>query len=84
MNKETKTSKQLAAIVRERMGDAPISHLEVRSDPTYGWAPFVVAHPERVGELQARAEKIAMEWRGSYEFETSIPLDKLNASNEEK
>lgn len=65
---ELKTKIQLEALVRAQMEDAQIFHLEVRSEPTFGWGAFIVADPAKAGEYQARVDRIVRELRGKFDL----------------
>ena len=70
MTKEHKTARELEQMVIERM-PSPVTHLEVRSNPAHGWAPFVVSSaPDEAAENQKAAEQIAAELRLRYDLKT--------------
>jgi hypothetical protein len=68
MAKELKKRIQLETLVREQMRDAEIFYMEVRPEPTFGWAPYVVADPAKVGGYQALAEEIAQQLRAKFDL----------------
>jgi transcriptional regulator with XRE-family HTH domain len=63
-----KTKRELEAMIRERSGALPITRLEVRPDPVFGWHTFVVAHPRDVTECTTRVEAIAQELRAQFDL----------------
>jgi hypothetical protein len=67
MAKIEKTKSELEAMIRDRVRDLPI-HLEVRPDDTFGWHPFVVAHPSVVVECTSKVEVIAEELRAQFDL----------------
>lgn len=72
MAKELKTARELEAMILDRSkGLETLIHrldLEVRPDPAYGWAAFVIAGPEVVGQLQAHANRVATFLRERYDL----------------
>jgi hypothetical protein len=66
-----KTKSELESMIRARVRDMPITHLEVRPDKTFGWHPFVVAHPSVVVECTSRVEAIARELRAQFDLKPS-------------
>ena len=68
MAKQQKTARELEEMVHERIGQLRIAHLEVRPDPAFGWAVFVVAPSQLVGRYQAIVDDIARELRAKYDL----------------
>lgn len=66
--KERRTRKELEALLRERTKELQIAHLEVRPDPTYGWAAFVVADPRHVADYQMRIDMLANDLRREFDL----------------
>lgn len=70
MPRESKTKQELEALIMEQSRGLEIHSLEVRSDPIYGWAPFVVAHPDKVGDYQAHANRVARALRARFDLKS--------------
>lgn len=68
MTKESKTKQELETLMWDQSQGLEIHSMEVRSDPVYGWAPFVVAHPDKVGDYQAHAERVARALRQRFDL----------------
>jgi hypothetical protein len=69
--KEPKTAHELAQMIMERMPGSTV-YLEVRPDPAYGWAPFVVSATPEAIKNQNVAEQIAAELRLQYELKSAV------------
>jgi hypothetical protein len=63
-----KNEGELEELMVERVKGIPISHLEVRRDPIYGWTVLVVADPRDVVDCRARTDAIAGELRALYDL----------------
>jgi hypothetical protein len=66
MTKELKTAQELAQMIRERAPN--LGHIQVSSDPAYGWHVAVFSTPSEALEHRKIAEQIAEELRLKYDL----------------
>jgi hypothetical protein len=69
MTKEIKTKSELTEIVRDKLQDLRVIHVEVRTDPVYGWRIFFLSAPSLLADYQIKVGAIERELRARYELE---------------
>jgi hypothetical protein len=66
--KEQKTAAELEALILVRSQGMNFQNLEVRPEPTFGWAAYVVADPKFVADYDQRVSALCDELRELYDL----------------
>ena len=67
--KETRTRRELEAMILTHTSGLDIEHLEVRADRALGWAAHVKAAPSLIGGYQATVDRVVRDIRKDYDLE---------------